>query len=86
MEYIYSPKGVCAKKMIFDIEGDIVNNLTVIGGCPGNLLAIPLLIKKSKIDDIISKLKGVKCGIKVTSCPDQIADALINYINLKRNN
>lgn len=85
MEYIYNPKGVCSSKMIFDIEGEIVNNLTVIGGCPGNLLAIPLLIKGQKIDDIIGKLQGVKCGFKTSSCPDQIACALINYKNIKRN-
>ena len=72
--------------MIFDIEGEKVNNLTVIGRCPSNLIAITLLIKGQKIDDIVKKLKGGKCGLKISSCPYQVAEALINYINLKRNN
>jgi len=79
MEYRYTPKGVCSKEMIFDIEDNIVKDLKVIGGCNGNLKGISSLIKGMDIDTIINKLKGIKCNFKDTSCPDQIAMALINY-------
>ncbi len=77
--YEYKPSGVCSTKMIFEIENNKVLNLKVINGCPGNSLGIASLIKGQNIDDIISKLKGIKCGMKQTSCPDQIALALEEY-------
>lgn len=80
MEYIYKPKGVCSREFIFDIDGDIVKSLKVIGGCNGNLKGISSLIKDMKIEDIIAKLEGIKCGLKNTSCPDQISCALKNYL------
>lgn len=75
----YNPKGVCSSKIIFNIENNIVKNIRVVGGCPGNSLGICELCKNKNIDYIISKLHGVKCGFKNTSCPDQIAEALIMY-------
>ena len=83
MEYRYNPNGVCSTEMIFDIDNNIVNDLKVIGGCNGNLKGISSLIKGMKIDDVISKLLGIKCGLRETSCPDQIAKALEE---LKNNN
>lgn len=80
MEYRYRPMGVCSKEMIFDInENNIVMDLKVIGGCNGNLKGISSLIKGMSIDDVIKKLNGITCGYKNTSCPDQIAKALIEY-------
>lgn len=81
MEYRYSPNGVCSTAMIFDIDENtnVVNDLKVINGCNGNLKGISSLIKGMKIDDIISKLEGIPCGFKSTSCPDQIAKALKEY-------
>lgn len=79
MEYRYSPKGVCSKEMIFNIENNKVMDLKVIGGCNGNLKGISSLIIGMDINTIINKLKGIKCNFKDTSCPDQIAMALINY-------
>ena len=85
MEYRYKPSGVCSTEMIFDIdvEKDVVKNLKVINGCDGNLKGISSLVKDMKIEDIISKLSGIKCGFKNTSCPDQIAKALKEYKNKK---
>lgn len=77
--YEYTPKGVCATKMIFEIDNNKVIDLKVVNGCPGNSLGIASLIKNQDIDYIIDKLKGVKCGRKETSCPDQIAIALEEY-------
>ena len=75
----YSPKGVCSSKMIFTIDNDIIKDMKVIGGCPGNLLGIKSLCIDKDIDEIIDKLKGIRCGFKPTSCPDQIAISLEQY-------
>lgn len=77
--YEYNPKGVCASKMIFKIEGDTVLDIKIVGGCPGNSLGIVSLCKNQKIDYIIEKLENIKCGLKNTSCPDQITKALKEY-------
>lgn len=81
MEYRYKPEGVCSREMIFDIEGDIVKSVKIVGGCAGNTAGISSLVKGMKIKDIIEKLKGIPCGYKGTSCPDQLAKALEQYIN-----
>lgn len=83
MEYIYKPSSVCSREFIFDIEDDRVKSLEVIGGCNGNLKGIAKLITGMKLEDIISRIEGVKCGFKKTSCPDQIACALKAYLNEK---
>ena len=75
----YMPKGVCSSKMIFNIEGDTVLDIRIIGGCPGNGLGVRALCQNQKIDDIINKLEGIRCGYKSTSCPDQISKALKEY-------
>ena len=76
MEYRYKPEGVCSREMIFEIEGDIVKSVKIIGGCAGNTLGLSSLVKGMKIKDVIEKLKGIPCGIKNTSCPDQLSKAL----------
>ena len=65
--------------MIFEIDEGIVKELNIIGGCPGNTVGVAQLIKGKKIDEIINLLKGIPCGNKGTSCPDQIAKALIEF-------
>lgn len=79
MEYKFKPNGVCSSELIFQIENDKVINLKIIGGCPGNTVGVSKLIQNKTIDEIISILKDIKCGNKQTSCPDQIAQALIEY-------
>ncbi len=76
MEYKYTPQGVCSTQIIVEIENRIIKNLKVINGCNGNLQGIASLVKGMDIDEVITKLKGIKCGFKNTSCPDQIARAL----------
>ena len=75
----YTPKGVCSRKMIFDLDGDVINSVEVIGGCNGNLKGIASLLKGQNVNEIISRLGGITCGPKATSCPDQIAQALKAY-------
>ena len=81
MEYRFYPTGVCSREMIFDIEDGIVKDLKVIGGCNGNLKGISSLIRGMKLEDVISKLEGIDCNGRGTSCPDQISKALREYMN-----
>lgn len=76
MEFNYQPKGVCSRSMHFVIEDNKIIDMEVVGGCNGNLQGIRSLILNEDIDVVIKKLKGIRCGFKQTSCPDQIATAL----------
>ncbi|MBR4446482.1 MAG: TIGR03905 family TSCPD domain-containing protein [Solobacterium sp.] len=78
----YTPKGVCSRKMIFDIAEDgTINDLQVIGGCNGNLKGIGQLVRGRKVSEVAGLLEGITCGPKPTSCPDQISKALRAYQN-----
>lgn len=79
MEYRYMPEGVCSMQMIFEIENNIIKKLKIIGGCPGNTVGVSKLVEGRNIDEVIEMLKGIPCGIKETSCPDQVARALEEY-------
>lgn len=83
MKYIYRPEGVCSTEMIFEIENNIIKSLKVMNGCNGNLKGISKLVVEMNIDEVISRLKGIECGFKNTSCPDQIAKALEEYKSSK---
>lgn len=76
---IYKTKGTCSREIDFDIKDNKIENISFIGGCNGNLQGISALVKGMDIDEAISKLQGIKCGIKNTSCPDQLAEALKEY-------
>ena len=78
MEYIYNPKGVCSKTMKIEVENNTIKNVEIIGGCPGNTFGVSQLLKGMNIDEAINKLKGILCGNKGTSCPDQLSIALEN--------
>ena len=76
MVYDYTPQGVCSQHIHVEMEDGIIRNVEFYGGCNGNLQGISHLVEGMKIDDAISKLKGIRCGFKPTSCPDQLARAL----------
>ena len=76
MEYRYKPSGVCSREMIIDLDGNIIKKLTIIEGCAGNTVGVSRLIEGMNIDEAIRRLKGIPCGAKGTSCPDQLAKAL----------
>lgn len=76
MRHTYSPKGVCSHQMIIDVEEEIITNVEIIGGCAGNIVGISNLIKGMHMDEAIKRLKGIPCGGRGTSCPDQLALAL----------
>lgn len=84
MEYRYKPNGVCSYEMIIEIEEDIVKKVTIIGGCAGNTVGVSKLVEGMKIDEVIEKLKGIPCGYKGTSCPDQLARALEEIKNNRK--
>ena len=72
----FKPEGVCSREMIIEHENGVILSARVIGGCHGNLQGICALIKGMKVEDVIARLEGIKCGYKPTSCPDQMAKGL----------
>ena len=74
---------VCSQQMKFEIEGDTIKSVEILGGCPGNLIGISNLVKGMKINDVIRKFEGISCAGKPTSCPDQMAQALKQYLAAK---
>lgn len=81
MTFEYIPRGVCSRKMVFEIEDGVIRSLEVIGGCNGNLKGISSLVNGMKAEDVIARLEGITCGSKPTSCPAQIAEALKKYLS-----
>ena len=76
MQYEYKTKGTCSRSILFDIEDGKVKNVQFIGGCNGNLKGISSLVEGMSIDEVIARVEGITCGMKSTSCPDQLAQAL----------
>ena len=80
----YRPKGTCSMEINYEVEDGIVTALSFVGGCNGNLKGISNLVVGMKVEDVINRLEGITCGFKSTSCPDQLACALKEYV--KENN
>ena len=76
MQYEYKTKGTCSQRILFEIVEGKLENVQFIGGCNGNLQGISALVKGMMVEEAISRLKGIRCGFKNTSCPDQLAKAL----------
>ena len=76
MTYTYNTKGVCSSSITFEVENGVVSSIQFRGGCNGNLKGIAALCEGMKIEDVIERLEGIRCGFKSTSCPDQLAQAL----------
>lgn len=76
MKYTYIPHGVCSRKIEVDIEDNIIKEVKFTGGCSGNTQGVSALVKGLDVNDAISRLKGIRCGMRSTSCPDQLAHAL----------
>lgn len=77
--FVYKTKGVCSTEIHINVENNIIKNVEFIRGCPGNLIGISALVNGMNIDEAIAKLKGITCGNKDTSCPDQLSKALEEY-------
>jgi uncharacterized protein (TIGR03905 family) len=76
LNYQYKTRGTCSTEIRIELDGDIVKSVEFIGGCNGNAKGVAALVKGMKADEVIERLKGIKCGFKPTSCPDQLATAL----------
>ena len=81
MQYEYNTKGTCSSRILFDVEDGKVKNVQFIGGCNGNLKGIAALVDGMDLDEVIQKVQGIRCGMKATSCPDQLAKALMEAKN-----
>ena len=73
----YNPSGVCSRKMIIKINGDVISDVEIVGGCPGNSVGVSKLCVGRTLDEVISILSGIDCRGRGTSCPDQLAVALV---------
>ena len=76
MQFTYKTKGTCSQMISFEVEDNKVKNVSFLGGCNGNLKGIAALVEGMDMDEVIARVEGVKCGMKSTSCPDQLAKAL----------
>ena len=76
MKYRYRTQGTCSQMIEFDVTDGVLSGVTFYGGCDGNLKGIAQLVEGMKVEDVISRLSGIRCGVKSTSCPDQLAKAL----------
>lgn len=76
MHYEYKTRGTCSSKIILDVDDNKLTHVEYVGGCNGNLQGISRLVQGMDIDEVIGRLGGIRCGMKQTSCPDQLAHAL----------
>jgi uncharacterized protein (TIGR03905 family) len=76
MRHTYNTQGTCSTKIEFDLNDGIVSNVVFTGGCDGNLKAIPKLVEGMTVEKINDKLRGIRCGLRPTSCADQLAKAV----------
>lgn len=76
MRYEYQTEGTCSRRIVFEVEDGVIKDVAFEGGCKGSLPGIASLVRGMKVEDVIERLKGVPCGDKGTSCPDQLARAL----------
>lgn len=76
----YKTRGTCSRAIEFDVENGVVTECRFVGGCMGNTQGVAALVKGMRVEEAISRLKGIQCGPRGTSCPDQLARALESYI------
>ena len=74
--FTYIPRGVCSRRIELTLDGDTIAEARFTGGCSGNTQGLAALVQGQKIDDVIARVEGIRCGFKTTSCPDQLAQAL----------
>jgi len=75
----YTTRGVCSRRINIDVEDGIIQEVTFEGGCAGNTKGVAALVKGMSVDEVIERLSGIRCNFKPTSCPDQLARALVEY-------
>ena len=76
MTYTYRPRGVCSQLITVEVEEGIIQSVKILGGCAGNTQGVAVLLKGMPVKDAIARIEGIRCGMRPTSCPDQVAQAL----------
>lgn len=84
MKYQYSTQGTCFYQIDLDVEDGVIKDIQFYGGCDGNLQGICSLVRGMKVEDVLPKIEGIRCGMKTTSCPDQLARALRQVMAAKK--
>lgn len=84
MQYEVKPRGVCPSRITFELEGDVVRNVSFTGGCNGNLQAISRVVEGMTVEQVESYFRGIDCGGKGTSCSDQLAQAVRSALSADR--
>lgn len=82
--YTYTPKGVCSRRMTVELEDGVIRDVRIEGGCNGNLQGISRLVVGMRAEDAIARMRGIQCGGKPTSCPDQLAAALTQALEQEK--
>lgn len=73
---VYKTRGTCSQEIHVELDNDVIKNVEFVGGCSGNTQGVAILVKGMKADEAIARLEGIRCGMRPTSCPDQLAKAL----------
>lgn len=82
--YTYTPKGVCSRRMTVELEDGVIRDVRIEGGCNGNLQGISRLVVGMRAEDAIARMRGIQCGGKPSSCPDQLAAALTQALEQEK--
>lgn len=82
MKYTYTTKGVCSRQIEIEIDGDTITNVKFLGGCSGNTQGVAALVKGMNAEEAIERLEGIRCGARPTSCPDQLATAIKEALDI----
>ena len=80
----YTPKGVCTRQIEVELDGDIIHRVEFLGGCMGNTRGVARLVEGMSVQEAVTRLEGIECGRKGTSCPDQLAKAIIELVKKRK--
>ena len=79
-KFNFTPRGVCSRQIKIELDGNFIKKVDFVGGCAGNTQGVARLVEGMTVEDAVSRLEGIECGMKSTSCPDQLAKALIEAV------
>jgi uncharacterized protein (TIGR03905 family) len=79
-KFVYNTQGVCSRQIQIELEGNVITAVKFLGGCAGNTQGVAALIRGMTVEEAVSRLDGIRCGFKSTSCPDQLARALKQHM------
>ncbi|MBQ8869145.1 MAG: TIGR03905 family TSCPD domain-containing protein [Oscillospiraceae bacterium] len=80
----YTPRGVCSRQIEVTVDGDVIKRVEFLGGCMGNTQGVARLVEGMTIEEAVTRLEGIECGRKGTSCPDQLAKAIIELVKKRK--